>query len=155
MEAKKLTDNSYLVSDSYGNRLGLVFKYGSSSFFTYDEKQYDSIEEIAKSLNEKVVYTELPSNEESSKELFGYPIKHDSYYNEEQLENLITYTTRPESDVIYIAGWWVIGTDSIYRATLSPKLKTVNEESVGPFTNKFDCQAEVTLLNKKKLAVND
>jgi hypothetical protein len=152
MEAKKLTNNSHLISDSYGNKLGLTFNMGKTILFTYDLNRYETMDDIAKHLNEKLVYTELPSNEESAKELFGYPIKHDQYFNESQTDNLVIYTTRQESDVYYIAGWWVIGTESIHRATLSPKLKTVTEESVGPFTNKFDCQAEVTRLNKKKLS---
>lgn len=152
MEAKKLTNNSHLVSDSYGNKLGLTFQIGKTILFTYDLNKYETMDDIAKHLNEKLVYTELPSNEESSKEIFGYPIKHDQYFNETQSDNLVIYTTRPESEVYYIAGWWVIGTESIYRATLSPKLKTITSECVGPFTNKFDCQAEVTRLNKKKLS---
>jgi hypothetical protein len=151
MEAKKLTQNSYLISDSYGNKLGLALKMSKTILFTYDLNNYTDMDSMAKSLGEKLVYTELPSSEESAKDLMGFPIKHDSTYNETHNENLIIYTTRPDSDVYYMAGWWVIGTDSVYRATLSPKLKTVNEESIGPFVNKFDCQAEVTRLNKNKL----
>lgn len=152
MEAKKLTNNSYLIADSYGNKLGLAMIVGEKFLFTHDLNLYQSVEDIAVMLNENVVYTELPSNEESKKEIFGYPIKHDQYFNESQTDNFVIYTTRQDSDVYYIAGWWVIGTESVFRATLSPKLKTVNEQSVvGPFKNKFDCQAEVTRLNKKKL----
>jgi len=151
MEAKKLTTNSHLITDSYGNKLGLTFSMNGSVLFTYDLNKYPSIEDIAKSMDEKLVYTELHTTDKSVKELFGYPIKHDQYFNESQSDNLVIYTTRQESDVYYIAGWWVVGTDSIYRATLSPKLKTVTEDSIGPFKDKFDCQAEVTRLNKKKM----
>lgn len=154
MEAKKLTENCYLISDQYNNRLGLTFKVGDKVLFTYDLEVYDSIEEIARKQNEKVIYTEIASEEKSNKDIEGYPIRHDEFYEVSEQDfngdTIITYKSREGSTVEFCAGWWVISTDSQLRVTLSPKLSTLSNNCYGPFKNKFDCQAE---LNRIKNAI--
>lgn len=154
MEAKKLTDNCYLVSDSYGNRLGLAMLRGDKVLFTYDVELYDSIEDIANKFNEKLLYTELSSLDTAVKEIDGYPIKHHTIFDlkSETINDTETqtYKVREESVVRFCIGWWIISSDSVYRATLSPKTGTVNERCIGPFKNRFDCQAEVTRMNKER-----
>ena len=150
MEAKKLTETCYMVTDSYGNELGLAMIRDMGVLFTHDLDFYGSIEALAEKYNEKLFYTELPSSEDVVKEIGGYPIKHDVYCEEEWQDTHYVYKTREGSNVLFCAGWWVISTDSIHRAALSPKLSTVSDTSVGPFKSRFDCQAEVTRLNKEK-----
>lgn len=156
MEAKKLTEQSYLIIDSYGNRLGLAFKEDDSWRFTHDNQLYPMIETIAKKLKEKCVFTELPIEQSVSSEVNEYPIKHDAYFNVTETEvnskMVFTYTTREASTVFFCAGWWVIKTDSVLRVSLSPKLSTINETSVGPFKDKFECQAELNRLNYELLS---
>lgn len=155
MEAKKLTDNSYLMQDSHGNRLGLVFIRDDTMLFTHDLEFYPSLDTIAKKFNEKLYITELPADTAQEKEINGYPIKHDMFYSEQHTEHndkkIVTYKSREKSKVDYVAGWWVITTDSITRATLSPKLSTLSETSIGPYKTRFECQAEVTKINKEKM----
>lgn len=156
MEAKKLTEKSYLIIDSYGNRLGLVFKENDAWRFTHDNQLYPMIETIAKKLKEKCVFTELPVEQAVISNINGYPIKHDAYYNVTDTvvntKPTITYTTRESSSVQFCAGWWVIKTDSVLRISLSPKHSTINEASVGPFKDKFECQAELNRMNYELLS---
>lgn len=156
MEAKKLTETCYMITDAYNNKLGLAMIREMGTLFTYDLEFYSSLEHIAEKYNEKLVYTELASSDEVVKEIDGYPIKHDSFCEEEwmDVDKYYAYKTREGSSVVFCAGWWVIATDSIYRASLSPKLSTISDTSIGPFKSRFDCQAEVTRLNRKRNEYN-
>lgn len=156
MEAKKLTENSYLMTDSYGNKLGLALIRGETILFTHNMEFYPTLETLAKHFKEKLVYTELASNEDAIKDIEGYPIRHDISLNVEKStfgdEEIITYRTREGSNVVYVAGWWAIGTNSTFRTNISPKLTTLSDQSFGPFKSRFDCQNEVTRRNKLKNA---
>jgi hypothetical protein len=159
LEAKKLTESCYLISDSYGNKLGLGMIRTGGVLFTYDLEFYENIESIANKFNENLMYTEVHSNESSEKYIEDYPIKHDVFVDS-QMETVLefetyTYKIREESNVKFCAGWWVIHTDAVNRAALSPKLTTLTEQCHGPFKSRFDCQAEVTRLNKIKKETMD
>lgn len=154
MEAKKLTENCFIMTDTYNNRLGLAFVRQDTVLFTYDLEFYNDLGAIADKFNEKLIMTELPSDEESQKELSGFPIKHDVAVDEETImiddEPVIIYKTRLDSKVIFCAGWWTVTTGDITRAVLSPKITTLTSESTGPYKTRFDCQAEVAHINKAK-----
>ena len=155
MEAKKLTNSSYLIQDAHGTRLGLALIRNETILFTHDLEFYSQLDDIASRFNEKLYTTELPSDTTQEKEIDGYPIKHDTIYNEDvqtfKDKSIITYKQRDKSKVVYAAGWWVITTDSITRATLSPKLQTLSDTSIGPYRTRFECQTEVTKVNKEKM----
>jgi hypothetical protein len=159
MEVKKLTDVCYLISDTYGNKLGLGMVRDDVILFTHDLTFYKSFEEIADKFDEKLIYTELTTTDSAKKEIHEYPIKHDVCFEEEHETHddftTYTYKTREGSNVKFCAGWWVIHTDATYRMVISPKLTTLNPNCHGPFKNKFDCQAEVARLNKIKREENE
>lgn len=154
MEAKKLTENSYMMTDSYGNKLGLALIRGDTILFTHNMEFYPTLETLAKHFKEKLVYTELASNEESVKDIEGFPTRHDQFFETTNAtfkeDQIITYKTREGSNVVYVAGWWAIGTNSTFRTTISPKLSTLTDQSFGPYKSRFDCQNEVTRRNKLK-----
>lgn len=154
MEIKKLTDNCHLVIDGHGNKLGLALSRDAGIFFTYDCDVYEDFNKLAAAFRERAFFTHIAPVDETVSEIDGYPIKHSSFVNNE-IETLfnnevVTYKMREESSVKFCAGWWILHSDSLSRLALSPKTTTINELSVGPFKNKFDCQAELSRINKEK-----
>lgn len=150
MEAKKLTENSYMLMDKNGTKIGLTFKRGDYIISTHDLSQtFKSIEDIAFMLKENVIYTEIPSNEKEEMRIEGYPIKHKSYYDYKN-EKYITYRLTGNSKIEFVAGWWILHHNTGYYMSLSPKLSTLNEDSVGPFKDGFECKTELARLNKLK-----
>jgi len=155
MEAKKLTNNSYLITDKFRNRLGLVFEYNDKFFYTYNEEEYNSIEDIAKSIGENLVYTEIASFEDVKSGVDEFPIKHGESFDMSKttLHNneVWIYRARESSTIWFCAGWWVIPSDSVYRVSLSPKQKTITDDCVGPFKDKFSAQAELNRINNDRV----
>lgn len=143
------------MQDSHGNRLGLAMIRNDVVLFTYDLEFYNQLDKIAEKFGEKLYITELPPETTQEKEIEGYPIKHDVFLDVTNSkfkdQDIIVYKARSKSNVVYAAGWWVITTDSITRATLSPKLSTLQETSIGPYKTRFECQTEVTKVNKEKM----
>lgn len=155
MEAKRLTENCHMLIDSHKNRLALVWNIGGSFVKSGSDNIYSSIEEISKEYGENITYTELTDFVEVVTEIDGFPVKHDATFNVTTKNENIIYTSRQGSDVYFCAGWWIIATDSVLRVTLSPKVSTISDTSVGPFKDKFDCQAELNRLNKLRVAGNE
>jgi hypothetical protein len=155
MEAKKLTNNSYIIIDKYKNKLGLVFEKDSKFFYTYNNEWYDSIDDIGKSIGEQVAYTEIASFEDVKKGIEDYPIKHDDCIDPKQVlintKEVWVYRARENSSLIFCAGWWVIPSDSVYRVSLSPKQKTISEDCLGPFKDKFTAQVELNRVNHERI----
>ena len=155
MEAKKLTNNSYLLTDKYKNRLGLVFEKDNKFFYTYNSETYDTIDDIAKSIGEKVVYTEIAVFEDTKKGIDDYPTKHNDCIEPKKVlinsKEVVIYRARENSSLWFCAGWWVIPSDSVYRVSLSPKQKTITEDCVGPFKDKFTAQAELNRINHERI----
>lgn len=154
MEIKKLIDTCYLVIDGHGNKLGLGLVRNDKIVFTHDLEVYNSFEDIGAKYEERIIYTEIATNEDSTKIIQEFPIKHEMFVDEkfETINNFETYTykVREESNIRFCAGWWIVSTDSVNRLVISPKTSTLNNFCVGPFKNKFDCQAELTRLNRIK-----
>lgn len=163
MEAKKLTNNSYMIIDKFNNRLGLAFINDSNVYYSYNDQEYNSIEDIAKSIDETVTYTEIATFEKDKSIIEDYPVRHDIVYDPSHtqvqlsLNNNVwawTYKTREESTIYFCAGWWVILIESsgVYRVSLSPKIKTITDNtSIGPFKDKFTAQAELNRVNNERV----
>lgn len=162
MEAKKLTNNSYMIFDKFNNRLGLAFINDSSVYYSYNNQEYKSIEDIAKSIDETVTYTEIATFEKDKSVIEDYPVKHDIVYDPSHVSISLnnqdimvwTYKTREESTIYFCAGWWVILIENsgVYRVSLSPKQKTITENtSIGPFKDKFTAQAELNRVNNERV----
>lgn len=158
MEAKKLTNNSYMIIDKFKNRLGLVFEKPSGKFFyTYNNQDYSNIEDIAKSIGEELVYTEIAIFEQNKSKIEDYPAKHEIIFDEhiEMVNNkdVMVYKTREESKIYFCVGWWVIPSpkQDTYRVSLSPKVKTITTDCLGPFKDKFTAQAELNRVNNERI----
>lgn len=159
MEAKKLTNNSYMIIDKFNNRLGLAFINDSNVYYSYNDQEYNSIEDIAKSIDETVTYTEIATFEKDKSIIEDYPVRHDIVYDETHTQMKINnttidvwvYKTREESTIYFCAGWWVIPSSGIYRVSLSPKQKTITDKCIGPFKDKFTAQAELNRVNNERV----
>lgn len=154
MIAKRLTENSYLLTNSLNDICSLVLQRGKVYLNTSNLQVYDSLEDIAETYGEnKITITEIQEPETFDKEIYEYPIKHGEYYEISETElngnRAYQYKTREGSEVIFVAGWWIVPKGSYNRMVMSPKLTTINEESVGPYKTKFECTAHFTQMNRQ------
>lgn len=150
MEAKKLTENSYLLYDKNGTKIGLAFRRGDNIISTHDTSQvFKSLEDIAFLLKENIVYSEIPNYEKEETKINGFPIKHGTFFSYEEDNTGILYKVRETSNIQFYAGWWVIKTNNSSYMKLSPKSNTVHEnEVIGPFKEAFECKEQLRQIKR-------
>lgn len=147
MKARKLTENSFILTSDLGNNVALVFKRDESFISSHDTTQiFLSLEQIAQCFNEKLIFEEV-EEKAIEKILFDYPIKHD-FFIEENEKPFPSYKIKNDSKVVYAAGWWVIPHESGYRLALSPKVLTINNKCYGPYKTKFLANAQMNYVLK-------
>lgn len=146
MIGKKLTDNSYILTNMLGEKVALVFEREGVFISTHDNSAYESLEAIAKAFSESF---EMEKTKKEVEPIFvsGYPIKHAEAYNIEN-EKYPTYGSKLNSKIRYAAGWWIIQRNSSVVSVLSPKITTLDETSCGPYKDSFE--ANVILSGIKK-----
>lgn len=148
MIAKQLTSNTWLLTLDIGQHFSIVLKRNDQFLSFHDlTKLYDSLEQIAKERHERLIVKEIKKEIAFVNDINGYPVKHTAALFNIKQGKIPSYKIRESSNVEYAAGWWVIPFDGGIRTSLSPKLSTLTETSIGPFKTKFD--ADSALSNKK------
>lgn len=81
-------------------------------------------------------------------EVMGYPTDREEVFNVEEIDGLPTFTKKPESKSIHVAGWYGIRFKNGWVSTLCPRLTTIRTNTVvGPFKTKIDLKV---VIGKKK-----
>ena len=94
-------------------------------------------------------FRETQLDNETHNEINGYPVKHNPFYNIDDL----TYTAKENSSVRYHAGYWAIKykNNTRWLPALNPKVKTTEtNDSAGPFTDKQTCLSEIGIIHKRE-----
>ena len=151
MQARAVTESSYIMITDIGERFGILLKDDKVSLITKEAKhEFDTIADLEEVLGEKISFVKKEQHKEASNiDIDGYPVKHDEVFDVEK-GKLISYKSTPNSRVRWIAGWWGIKFTRGYICFLCPKNATLTEnEYVGPFKTQFDAEHAVKLKNKE------
>ena len=153
MIAKRLTENSWITQGELGNYISLVFKRDGFYISSHNlEKIYSSLKEIAQEFKEKLIEKTI-QEEKTKTELGGFPVRHQEIFDPKNIDTIPTYKTKADSNIRFVAGWWVVYAEGKYRVSCCPKESTINEHCSGPFVDKFN--ANVILAKVKNVCSDD
>lgn len=153
IEAKQLTTNSWLVSDS-GNLVGYIYKQDEEfTIMTMKDEHSEKTFVLAKKyfgtrVKELPLSKTLSSIEEQTvSEISGYPVKHDNI--------TIMRTESPplysRVNSVYVAGYWAVKYSDIWVSVYCPLESTIQTYSCeGPFKTKMEMKSCISTNNKLK-----
>jgi hypothetical protein len=148
MKLLHLTENSWLATSDMVGNIGLIFKRDDSYISTHNsDKIYTSLKEIADEYHEKLEEKQLEENK-INLDVFGYPIRHDIMFDPKNDNNVPTYKIKEDSNIRYVAGYWVVYTDYKYRTAFCPKESTISKECLGPYKDLFNARAILNTVQK-------
>lgn len=149
ISAIPVTNISYILENDLQDKLGLLIKSEKLTYITPSNIQYfDNISDLEKLLNEEIKFKKNKKPTETIETYYinEYPIKHGkNIYNIEDYNKTVSYTITENSNVKYLAGYWIVN-DTI---NLNPKLSTIDETCHGPYKNEFDAKADSKIIGKK------
>lgn len=153
MQARPLTDISYMLATDSGERFGIMLnKNEKIELITPESINYfSSLSELEELLGSPVHFVKpVVKNDQPRVEIDGYPIKHEEFYSVEEIDGINTYRGSPNSKVRWVPGWWGIRFTRGFIGFFCPKLATLaGNEFIGPFKNKFDTEHAVKLKNRE------
>jgi len=143
MQAKQLTESSWLLIIDSGERFGiLVFKDPAYQLITNDAKyDFESLKELEKLIEQKVKFIKKKEQSEKIERFINeLPIRHSEFFNlEEHSDGTISYTSTQSSKVKWTAGFWGLKFTRGYISFLSPKLDNLREvPNIGPFKTRIE-----------------
>lgn len=153
IEAKQLTTNSWIVSNS-GNNVGYIYHDNDQfNILTLSEKHVEPTLAAAKKyfggrVKELPLSKALSSIEEQAvSEISGYPVKHDNI-------TIIRAECPPiysRVNSVYVAGYWAIKYSDIWVSVYCPLESTTHTYSCeGPFKTKMEMKSCISTNNKLK-----
>lgn len=156
MIAEEIADNFWIVRDDNEQSLGFLIKNLKRYFLLSNDKtmsaEFSSIDELNKEYP-KIKF--LIKKIEDKKDIFisNYPIKDQEAFDIEEISEgnkIPSYKKSTTSNIRYAAGYWGIKFSDQYVGAFCPKLTTVKDnESIGPFNDRFILNAEINKANKK------
>lgn len=151
IKAKPITENSWILFNKL-ERCGLMRKLdvgyvviGGSAFGEYDEIK--TLEEIIG----KITFEKLKINVEHEKLILDdFPVKHDSVFEKEIVDNIHLYTKIEGSKDVYAAGYFSVKSKDKWQTVFCPRYKTIeNNEFHGPYKSKMEADHETKMENNK------
>lgn len=150
IKATPITENSFILENDLDEKVGLLIKTDKIKLISVGSgfETFDNIDKLEEKLKDKIKFKKLKKQSEKVETHYinEYPIKHGKdIFNIEQEDKIIKYTVSENSDVKYLAGYWIINNS----VNLNPKLSTLTEDSVGPYKSEFDAKADLKILTKE------
>ena len=156
MIAKSITATSWILTSRItGKKIGLAIKKDNIfKLVQNSNKEFNSLEEIAQSLGESLVFEKEKKKveEDAINDIDGYPIKHAVAVdiNSDKENNLHTYKLKETGKITFVAGYFGVKFKSGYVSSFCPKIETLLEnEYIGPYKNKFDMQFHLLKHNRE------
>lgn len=149
---RPLTDSSWMLLVN-GERSGIASKVSDGSIRILGKAMpgsYANFDEIAKVSGASVVMESPPEPvcEKESGVVDGYPVKHDTWHNIENLP-VPSYTRTPKSSNRFAAGYYALHFAHGWTPSFCPRLSTLSEhEFVGPFKTKIEMQHSISVKGK-------
>jgi hypothetical protein len=146
---KPITENSWILSDSDGERIGIVSKNDSGVIVVgkLPVKKYNSINELKATLGGKLtIETKQEKDDVVVGDIDGYPIKHPAY-SDQLIDPVPNYL---KGKIRFAAGYYAIKSANGWTPTLCPKLLTIaNNEYLGPFKSKIEMNHQISTKKKE------
>lgn len=156
MFAKKLTDNTWMLTQDSGVKLGIAKKVNDEFVLIGKKEKYESLYDIAGKHGEKLKEANITTETLKDLDIEGFPIKHKEFHNveahtiTEAVDTIYSYNNSEKSEVLYAAGYYGIWFSNQYVIKKSPKLVTILENDfVGPFKDEFTTKFAVSQKNKE------
>lgn len=154
MQARPLTDSSFILTTDAGDRFGLLIKSetGEIDLITQETKnQFPNIKVLEELFGETIHFVKPQEHKEAENiDVAGYPVKQEEVFEIEEVDGFTTYRTSPNSRVRWVPGWWAIRFTKDYICFLCPKLTTLTKnEYIGPFKTRFDASHTAKLKNQE------
>jgi len=152
MQAKPLTESSFILMTDAGDRFGLLLKkdLGVELITSDTQNEFPNLESLEDLLGGSIHFIKPIENKgQSDIDINGYPCRHVEIFDIEKGE-LITYKASPNSSVRWIAGWWGIRFTRGFITFLCPKPGSLEgNDFVGPFKTKMEAEASVKIKNQQ------
>lgn len=147
---KKISDGAWVLHQG-GSPVGFIHQEGKKYrlLTTEDNTEYDSLEDIKKSIGGKVsdlIAQESDDGEaEAVSAIDGFPVKHANITVERGGDRPVYLRGKTQHG----AGYWCIKFSKRWVPSFCPLLKTIEQyESMGPYKNRFEMMANLSTLNK-------
>lgn len=154
MKAKPITDNSFMIQDDTGERIGVVVQNPNQVWFLTPQGkfEFETLDELFE-VTGPLVLQDRKVKVVQDQEIDGYPIRHSEYHDVEQINlngtDIQTYTNSPGSAKRWAVGWYAVKYDR-HLAYLSPKINALEErEFLGPYKTQHEAMADAKSRNRK------
>jgi hypothetical protein len=141
----KVTENTWLVRAGNQNMSGILQKKKDDIFFlttTHTEK-FKTISDFEGKYGTVKIVDNSASNEPQLKEINGYPVKHKDIIIIDA-GDIPLYKKSEGSEVVYAAGYWIIGFSSQWASVLCPKADTLTDKQFrGPYKTNFEADSQL------------
>lgn len=152
IKAKPITENSWILFNKL-ERCGLMRKLDEGYIVIGGviPGEYDGIKSVEGAVGGKISFEKLKINVENEKQILGdFPIKHDSVFEKEVVENIHLYTKIEGSRDVYAGGYYSVKSKDKWQTVFCPRYKTIeNNEFHGPYKSKMEADQETKMENNK------
>lgn len=151
IKALGITEKSWVLYKK-STKLGLM-RLQNDEYILIGESEfagtYESIENLEKSLSDKIKFEQIEDKESEKSKVEDYPIKHSEAYDI-TLGEYPSYTKRPGSNDRYAAGYYGIKFKNGWQGGFCPRVTTLEaHEWKGPFKTKMEVDHTVKTENGK------
>jgi hypothetical protein len=153
MQAKPITDQTYILMTDSAERFGLLQIFENKVvLITSDTKnEFNSLRDLEDLISDRIhLQQPVELGENQVNDIDGFPVRHAEVYDVHREGDQISYRASPNSSVRWTAGWFGILFSRGFITFLCPKPSSLNENKfVGPFKTKMEVDAAVKIENHK------
>jgi len=153
MQARPLTESSFILATDAGERFGLLVKKENEiELITSETKNiFSDVAALEELFGDSIHFLKpLEHKEAENLDVSGYPVKHEEIFEIDESSEFTTYKSSPNSRVRWVPGWWAIRFTREYICFLCPKLSTLSDnEFMGPFKTRFDASHAAKIKNQQ------
>jgi len=157
IKTKQLLPDRFWIIEQNGVRIGTIQRHDENNFVvtgtdsSIAQLSKDEIDEQFDLFQQNAI-AEQKEKQETQKEIYGYPTKHQPYNDVlDVIHKIPLYSKSPNSNNMYAAGYYIVQFPKGWVKGFCPKLSTLsNNNFQGPFKTVMEQRQAFSNVNKSK-----